>query len=372
MVYGFVTDGWFIISVTIGFTCFLILALLVLCIKYTLKPILMVLLLASSFAAYFMDTYNVLIDTDMIQNTLSTDVSETTDLLSLTLLIYVLLLGILPAALLFKLPVTFYGLSKEIITRIKIATVLLCVMTILFFISSAAFSSFFRENKQIRYYFNPANFIYATAKHISRSLKSNVIIVSQTGQDARIPAEDKDRELVVLVVGETARADRFSLNGYNKDTNPLLKKQKIVSFTNVRSCGTSTAISVPCMFSILGEDEFSVKKARQKENVLDVLAHANTQILWRDNNSSSKNVADRMEYEDYCTSKTNTLCDEECRDEGMLVGLDDYIKNHPQGDIMIVLHQMGNHGPAYYKRYPKEFEKIYSGLQNQRACRLLN
>jgi len=30
----------------------------------------------------------------------------------------------------------------------------------------------------------------------------------------------------------------------------------------------------------------------------------------------------------------------------------------PSGDILIVLHQMGNHGPAYYKRYPTSFEKF--------------
>ena len=34
----------------------------------------------------------------------------------------------------------------------------------------------------------------------------------------------------------------------------------------------------------------------------------------------------RVDYEDYQTSKTNTICDDECRDEGMLVGLENYIK----------------------------------------------
>jgi lipid A ethanolaminephosphotransferase len=80
-------------------------------------------------------------------------------------------------------------------------------------------------------------------------------------------------------------------------------------------------------------------------------------VLWRDNNSDSKGVALRVAYQDYRSSQNNTLCDEECRDEGMLVGLQEYV-DAQKGDVVIVLHQMGNHGPAYYKRYPKNFEKF--------------
>src|SRR5574344_2490414 len=126
------------------------------------------------------------------------------------------------------------------------------------------------------------------------------------------------------------------------------------------SCGTSTAHSVPCIFSIFPKYDYSYKKEATTKNVLDVLS--NTQdiaILWRDNNSDSKGVALRVDYEDYKTPEKNTICNEdECRDEGMLVGLEDYIEKNKGRDILIVLHQMGNHGPAYYKRYPKEFEKF--------------
>ena len=184
------------------------------------------------------------------------------------------------------------------------------------------------------------------------------------GNDAKI-ATDGDgnlekKELIIMVVGEAARADRFSLNGYEKETNPLLKKEEITNFSNMYSCGTSTAESVPCMFSIFDKADYDYKKGISTQNVLDVLKHTNNiDILWRDNNSDSKGVALRVDFEDYRTSQTNTKCDDvECRDEGMLLGLDEYIKNHKDKDILIVLHQMGNHGPAYYKRYPKEFEKF--------------
>lgn len=65
------------------------------------------------------------------------------------------------------------------------------------------------------------------------------------------------------------------------------------------------------------------------------------------------------------TARNNTMCNPygECRDVGMLVGLDDYVKqlanqNTLNQDTLIVLHQMGNHGPAYFKRYDKQFEKF--------------
>jgi len=166
---------------------------------------------------------------------------------------------------------------------------------------------------------------------------------------------------VIMIVGEALRADHFGLNGYTRETTPKLKKEKgILNFSNVYSCGTSTAESVPCMFSIFDRENYSYKKGISHENVLDVLKHTGeVSLLWRDNNSDSKGVALRIPYEYYKSPVNNTKCqDGECRDEGMLVGLDRYIHEQKNKDILIILHQMGNHGPAYYKRYPKAFEKF--------------
>ena len=85
------------------------------------------------------------------------------------------------------------------------------------------------------------------------------------------------------------------------------------------------------------------------------MARTGVSVLWRDNNSDSKGVATRVPYEDFKSPEVNPVCDPECRDVGMLSGLQEHI-NKQTGDVLIVLHQMGNHGPAYFKRYPKEFE----------------
>lgn len=305
-----------------------------------------------------MDSYNTMIDDSMIKNTFETDPKEVLDLLSPTMFLYLLFLGILPAIFVYRAKIQFKPFKKEVITRIKLISVILAISSVSFFIYSPNANSFFREHKTTLYYSNPGNYVIGLARYVRDKLKEGDKKLSHIGEDAKIPADDAERELIIMVVGETARADRFSLNGYEKKTNPLLEKQEIVSFSDVESCGTLTAISVPCMFAIDHEDGFDSNKAKHKENALDILKRSGAKVLWRENNSSSKHVADRVIYQDYQTSKTNTICDAECRDEGMLVGLQEYIDEQKDGDVLIILHQMGNHGPAYYKRYPKEFEKF--------------
>lgn len=350
-------------TIFIGSVALLLLSLITIIItlvssRYIIKPALMTIALLSALASYFMNSYNIVVDTDMIHNIVSTNVSESQDLLSLKLMMYVILLGILPVLFIYRLKIPYGTLKTNLISKTTIIIFSLVVITSQILIFSKNYSSFFRENKILRYYANPVTYIYSSIAYLNMQLGSHNQEIKIVGQDAKIPSSDGDRELVILVIGETARADRFSLNGYSKQTNPLLEKEQVVSFSNLWSCGTATAISVPCMFSIYTRDSYSDKHAKDSENLLDVLNRAGVNILWRDNNSDSKSVALRVPYEDYKSPDKNTICDEECRDEGMVVGLQDYINQHPKGDIFIVLHQMGNHGPAYYKRYPKSFEKF--------------
>lgn len=349
----------FLITLAFGFTAVLITILSLVCFPRTSKPILIVLLIASSMAAYFMDTYHIVIDHAMIRNAIETDTHEAGDLISLKMIGYLLFLGMLPAIGLWRTTIVYKPFYRELVSRVKLIGLLTTVLLVSLYLQSAATASFFREHKSIRLYSNPANYIYALGREVQYQRNSMIArnnTLTSVGEDAKILNKGSHRKLVMMVVGETARADRFSLNGYTLKTNPLLEKLDVISFSNVTSCATSTAISVPCMFSIEGEASFDAASASLKENVLDILKRVGAHVLWRDNNSSSKGVADRVTYQDYRSASANTVCDVECRDEGMLVGLQAYIDGQEKGDIVIVLHQMGNHGPAYYKRYPKEFE----------------
>jgi lipid A ethanolaminephosphotransferase len=359
--YGFNGSNiLYFLSVAVVLTLLIIALLTLFSSKYTTKPILITLFVVSAFTAYFMDTYSVVIDTEMIRNSLQTSLKESVDLFSFRLILYVVFLAILPAYIVYKTKINYKSFKGELLSKLKTIVLALVVIFVVVFSFSKFYTSFFRENKPLRYNINPIYWMYSIGNYINKTLDTAPTQIKDIGLDSKVvEVKDEPKELIILVVGETARADRFSLNGYEKETNPLLKQEKLVSFTNMYSCGTSTAHSVPCMFSIFPKDDYSYKKGAGTKNVLDVLK--NTQdiaILWRDNNSDSKGVALRVDYEDYQTSKTNTICDDECRDEGMLVGLENYIEKNKGRDILIVLHQMGNHGPAYYKRYPKEFEKF--------------
>jgi len=348
----------FLVSLALGLTAFIALLLTLVSSKYTIKPVLILLLLLSSAASYFMNNYNVVIDHSMIQNSMQTNLDETSDLLSFKLLYYLLLLGALPAVAVYKVRLEPLSFKRSSLTRLRdicISVLIVLGMVLLF---SRFYTSFFREHKSLRYYTNPTYYIYSVGKYIDLTFNNAKIVAKPLGEDAKIPATDVDRELIILVVGEAARADRFSLNGYQRETNPLLEKEDVISFSNMHSCGTSTAYSVPCMFSIFPRDQYSDSKGASSENLLDVLHHAGVNVLWRDNNSDSKGVALRVPFQDYKQPGINPVCDDECRDEGMLVGLQEYIDSQKKGDILIVLHQMGNHGPAYYKRYPTAFEKF--------------
>jgi lipid A ethanolaminephosphotransferase len=332
--------------------------------KYTTKPLLIITFVVSAFTAYFMDTYHIVIDDSMIRNTLQTNLSESSDLFSYKLIIYVLFLAIIPSFAIVKTKIEYKPFKQEVFAKLKTLFLSLAIILVVLFSFSKFYTSFFREHKPLRYHVNPIYWIYSIGNYINKTITSGPIVVKPIGKDASITKDTNNqlekKELIIMVVGEAARADRFSLNGYKKETNPLLKQEDVINFSNMYSCGTSTAESVPCMFSIFDKADYDYKKGITTENVIDVLKHTNDiKILWRDNNSDSKGVALRVDFEDYRTSKTNTICeDDECRDVGMLVGLDEYIKNNQGKDILIVLHQMGNHGPAYYKRYPKEFEKF--------------
>jgi lipid A ethanolaminephosphotransferase len=328
------------------------------------KPVLIAALLTASVTAYFMDSFGAVIGEDMLRNAVQTDAGEAFDLVTFKLLAYFVLLGVLPSALVWRAPLAWRGWRRELIGRAKLLAVCLLAIALMVMAFGGFYASFLRAHKPLRSYANPAYPLLASLKFVGKANQAMASMkLAAVAPDAHVSRDDKHRELIVLVVGETARADRFSINGYARDTTPRLREAGAISLPDFRSCGTSTAVSVPCMFSPRGMARFDPKRAAGEENLLDVLQRAGVNVLWLDNNSDSKGVALRVPYRDYKSPANNTVCDTECRDEGMLEPLQDYIDSHPAGDIVVVLHQMGNHGPAYYKRYPPAFEKF------QPACK---
>lgn len=351
----------FLASIAIVIFFAINLFLSILRIRAIYKGFLFAIFFLAAMAAYVMDSYGTVIDETMLLNISNTDSHEALDLLNFKLVLYLLFLFIIPSTILHKVEIEKLSFKTEIFSRLKSIFTSLFVILAMVLSFSKFYATFLREQKPLRYYTNPTYWIYSMGKFGSSFVSVKNKKLQELGRNSFIPKTNTNRGLVIMVVGETARKDRFSINGHAKKTNPFLEKEaaakSLVSFTNVSSCGTSTAISVPCMFSHLGREKFDVDNAAYVENLLDVLSHTkDVNVLWRDNNSNSKGVANRVKYEDFKSAPTNTICSPECRDVGMLVGLQKYIDSSKEKNVFIVLHQMGNHGPAYFKRYPPEFE----------------
>lgn len=360
-VYATYADGshtlLYLASLYLSFSALTVIILSVLTIRL-IKPVLIILLITSSLAAYFMDSYNVFIDSTMVDNIARTDSGESLDLLSLKLFIYVTLLGLLPSWWIWRTRIQAQKLGSSLVSRAQLSALAFALILLNVLSLGSFYTSFIREHKQLRYYLNPASYLYASAQFVREKVHGSQLDFTQIAMDAAIPGADAHRELIIFVVGEAARADRFSLNGYARQTNPDLEHENVISLRDFWSCGTSTAVSVPCMFSVYRHDEFDHERGLATENLLDITYRTGVNTLWIDNNSDSKGVAVRIPYLSYRSPDVNPVCDVECRDIGMLSMVQQYIDEHPQGDILIVLHQIGNHGPAYYKRYPKSFERF--------------
>ncbi|MDO9393350.1 MAG: phosphoethanolamine--lipid A transferase [Methylotenera sp.] len=349
---------FFLISITAFFTLATALLLNLICYGRFTSWMLALITLLASLAAYFMDSYGVVIDSTMLANVAQTNTKEATELLTVRLVWRLIVFGILPAYLILKYCPPAQSIRAELVSKVVLSFILILLMVAVAAPLTSTYASFIRQHKTVRLYSNPSYFCYSLVKYLSKTVKAplNQALIN-IAADAKHIDDHQKNELLILVVGEAARADHFSLNGYERETNPELKKLDVISLPNVTSCGTSTAVSVPCMFSGLGRKSFDHSESMNYENVLDVLS-PKVDILWRDNNSDSKGVAARIAFEDFRTPALNPVCDIECRDIGMLSGLDQHIEQRKGKDVLIVLHQMGNHGPAYYKRYPANFEKF--------------
>lgn len=327
--------------------------------RFVIKPVLIALLLVTSTTSYFMSQYGIQIDKSMVQNLLETNVYEARELLNWKLVLTVLVLGIGPSLAIAYAKLNYPSVRRGFALKAGTLAGSVVVVAILLLVFFKSLAPAVREHRELRYLLTPTNYIQAVHGYLKQAW-SRPLVVAPLGTDAikgKQWADQPRRTVTVIVVGETARAQNFSLNGYGPNTNPLLSKQEdLINFTNVESCGTATAVSVPCVFSALGREHYSDTKARSQQGLLDVIAHAGFGVLWRDNNSGCKGVCDRVQYEDMSLPvRGDPLCvGDECYDERLLNQLPVMISKATK-DLVIVLHQKGSHGPAYWKRYPAGF-----------------
>lgn len=317
------------------------------------KPMVLVLFAIGAVSYYFIDSFGIVIDKDMLQNAFETDPAEAQAVLTVSMVWQVLGLMLFPLLCSGLIKVRLLP-HKEFLLHWIIALLLLLLS--LFSLVASAYSElapFFRNYREVKHLALPFSPVSAAVSFSKQTLKQQFPDeFIQLGQDAVQPlaARTEKPRLIVLVLGETARADHFQLNGYARATNPQLHHLPVYSFSDVSSCGTATAHSVPCMFSNMGRQSYDEAIAKNSSNVLDVLQHAGIDISWLDNNSGCKGVCQRVDTE-LLFEQQNPLCIAgQCLDTVLLHALEQQLEKPLTTDRLIVLHQLGSHGPEYFKR----------------------
>lgn len=318
-------------------------------------------ILLSASAQYFMKDYGVIIDRSMITNIIDTTPAESYALLSGQMIVVLSLTALLFIALAWWIKIKpAANLWRGALMRVGTVLVSALLIVLVAGLFYKDYASLFRNNKELVKSLNPSNSIVALNSWYFHHKMDNLPLV-KIGEDAQQKAVMKNgprKNLTIIVLGETSRAANFSLGGYDRDTNPLLAKDNVVYFPKTTSCGTATAVSVPCMFSNMPRARYDESLAHHQEGLLDIIQRAGIQVLWNDNDGGCKGACDRVPHQDMTAMKLPGQCiDGECYDEVLFHDLEKTIDSM-QGDGVIVLHTIGSHGPTYYNRYPPQFRRF--------------
>jgi lipid A ethanolaminephosphotransferase len=313
-----------------------------------------------SMAAFCADSFGLAINNEMIRNLAATDRREALALFSPRIVVYTVCFGVLPLFLVARSRIAPLDLRGHLRHRLVFFAAALLVAWPLVGMQASRFSDFAMHRKDLQYLSVPGAAVQGvlayTQAHLERVPGANATVAAAMPRRIASPASQKPL-LVFLVIGETARHMNFQLGGYGRATNPgLSKTEGVYYFDHVTACATTTAVAVPCMLSHLGRERFSLAASRRSPNVLTELAEAGVEVSLRTNNSGSKGISGDRGTLDFSDSRSRPLCDgPSCLDAILLQGLE---AGMPEGSVdrLLVFHQMGSHGPAYFERYPQASE----------------
>ncbi|KIP86398.1 membrane protein [Stenotrophomonas maltophilia] len=327
--------------------------------RWNAKVVVSALLMLTMLASHYMGLYHIYLDADMLRNVLATDRRESSELLTASLA-GPLLLGLVPTLAVWRLQLTERRWTDALSWRAGFLLLAACVVLGGALLSFQEISALMRSQREVRYLATPANVLLGLPRALRGDNPVQRAPKLPIGTDAQVLARASGSRprLLLVVLGETARAQNWGLNGGARQTTPELAQKPVINFPDMHSCGTSTEVSVPCMFSPWGRGDYDEKKIRAHQSLLHVLDHAGIGVLWRDNQSGCKGVCEGLPLQSLADATTPGLCaNGRCLDEILLQDLPQQARAKP-GDRVIVLHQLGNHGPAYFERYPPRFRRF--------------
>jgi lipid A ethanolaminephosphotransferase len=324
-------------------------------IKPILKPTLILTVMISSVLFYARVNYSTVFDYSMMQNAFETDTAEALSYLNPQLVFYIFLFGIVPAIYIYKVPVTYGSFWNESVKRFKYLSINGVILFMLGSMYYPNFAAVGRNHEHLIDLITPHKMLDSSYRYVKNSYFYPAKPLELLDSHPKLERHSSNKHITVVLLGETARAENFSLNGYSRHTNRYTQGQNIVSFKHVNSCGTATAISVPCMFSRLSKSDYNKYEATYQQNVLDIINKAGVEVTWiSNNNGSCKDVCNRIPFNQLPTDASHPLCDGDyCYDEVLVNALEERLNQTSDRDAVIVLHMIGSHGPTYFKRYPQ-------------------
>lgn len=306
------------------------------------KVLLSITFIINAIAVYFVNTYSIIVDESMIGNVLNTNYEESSSFFSFKMVLYVVFLGILPSIFIFKAQI-IKPKVKSFFIKIGLALVFLLLMA---FANSANWLWVDKHSKQLGGLAMPWSYSVNTSLfYIHQYQKNREEILLP---DAKI--KDSEKSVVVLVIGESARQQNFSLYGYHKPTNPLLSQLEGLHYFPATSCDTYTTAGVKCILEHENTGDLY--------EILPNYLHRNgVEVIWRTTNSGEPpiHIEKYQTRDDLQKNCQGEGCD---YDEILLSGLKEEIAKSTKNKILIVLHTGTSHGPSYNKKYPSRFEKF--------------
>lgn len=329
----------------------------ILLIRPIAKFVMSFVILGNAAAFYFMYKYGIIIDEFTIHNLAVANADEIRPFLTADFFLLVDIAVFIPVLLLCKIKIVKTPFKEEAKKRS-----ILAIASFLGLLLTGQYLLPIRENTEILYRLLPANYI--SSGFSFANLTANPASPRKTDIQGIIKRYWKDngrKNVIVVILGESARAANFSLYGYKRDTNKALKPYigDMLVFPPAQTCGTQTLISVPCLFSFHNRESFMETKAWRRmlyeRNVLDTLANNGYYVLWHENDYGCFDVCNRINTKEFCGGGG-------CLDEIIQKDLSKKIEKI-NDDMVIVLHQNGSHSP-YSERYPKEFEIFKPAAQH--------
>lgn len=324
-----------------------------------LRPVAALLTVVAALSSYYADRYGVYLDPSMLRNVLHTQPAEARELLGWALAGHLLVHAGPPLLVLALCPVRARPWRRALAWRAGLVAGSAGVLVLAVLMSFQPLASLMRNHKELRYLLVPAAAVWSSARVLVFDAQEAAGPRQAIGLDAASirPAAARP-QLLVLVVGETARAANWGLNGYPRQTTPGLAARGVINFTDVTSCGTNTEVSVPCMFAPVGRRDYDEARIRRSESLLHVLARAGVDVQWIDNQTGCKGVCEGLPTTTVAELNPPGMCEGgRCLDEGLLAGLDERLTSL-HGRQVLVLHMLGNHGPSYFRRYPEAFAQF--------------